>query len=131
AGITFEELHDLNPELRRFCTPPNGWTIRLPKGTKDTFVAAYEKLGPADRLSFTEHKVEKGEPIGKIARAYGVSEAAILTTNGIKNYRQIKPGRMLVIPVAGRGLLAGSQLEDKRARAVRQARRPAGLVPTK
>ena len=75
--------------------------------------------------------MEKGEPIGKIARAYGVTEAAILRTNGMKNYRQIKPGRMLVIPVAGRGLLAGSQLEDKRARAVPQARRPAVLVSTK
>ena len=74
-------------------------------------------------MSFTEHRVEKGEPLYKIARAYGVSEAAILRTNGIRNYRQIKPGRMLVIPMAGasRGLLAGSQLED-RGRVRAQAR---------
>jgi len=117
AGITFEQLHDLNPELRRFCTPPNGWTLKLPKGTRDTFLAEYEKLGPAERLSFTEHRVEKGEPLAKIARAYGVSEALILRTNGIKSYRQIKPGRMLVIPMAGasRGMLAGKALEDRRA----------------
>jgi membrane-bound lytic murein transglycosylase D len=116
AGISFEQLHDLNTELRRFCTPPGGWTLRLPKGTRETFLAAYEKLGPGDRLSFTEHRVEKGEPIGKIARAYGVSEAAILRTNGMKNYKQIKVGKILVIPMAGasRGLLAGSQLEDRR-----------------
>jgi membrane-bound lytic murein transglycosylase D len=116
ADISFEQLHDLNPELRRFCTPPGGWTLRLPKGTSETFLAAYQKLGPADRLSFTEHRVEKGEPIGKIARAYGVTEAAILRTNGMKNYKQIKVGKMLVIPMAGssRGLLAGSQLEDRR-----------------
>src|SRR6266436_2892505 len=120
AGISFEEFRDLNPELRRFCTPPGGWTIKLPHGTKETFLAAYQKLDAKDRLSFTEHKVEKGEPLGKIARAYGVSEAAILRTNGIKSYRQIKPGRMLVIPMAGssRGLLAGSQLEDRRGRAL-------------
>ncbi|HET9752280.1 MAG TPA: LysM peptidoglycan-binding domain-containing protein, partial [Myxococcales bacterium] len=125
AGISFEQFHDLNPELRRFCTPPGGWTIKLPKGTKDAFVANYAQLDKADRLSFTEHKVEKGEPIGKIARAYGVSEAAILRTNGIKSYRQIKPGRMLVIPMSSsaHGLLAGSQLEDGRrhGRAARNA----------
>ncbi|HEY6911036.1 MAG TPA: LysM peptidoglycan-binding domain-containing protein [Myxococcales bacterium] len=125
AGISFEEFHDLNPELRRFCTPPGGWTIKLPKGTKDAFVANYAQLDAKDRLSFTEHKVEKGEPIGKIARAYGVSEAAILRTNGIKSYRQIKPGRMLVIPMSSsaHGLLAGSQLEDgrRRGRAARNA----------
>ena len=116
AGITIEQLRDLNPELRRFCTPPGGWTIRLPKGTKDAFVAEFEKLDAAERLSFTEHKVEKGEPIGKIARAYGVTEGAILRTNGLKSYRQIKVGRVLVIPMkqSRRGLLAGKELEDKR-----------------
>ena len=118
AGITFEQLHDLNPELRRFCTPPSGWTVKLPKGARETFLAEYAKLGPAERLSFVEHRVEKGEPLAKIARAYGVTEAAILRTNGIKSYRQIKVGSMLVIPMAGasRGMLAGSQLEDKRGR---------------
>src|SRR2546425_221645 len=91
--------------------------IRKPKGTKENFVQNYQKLGPAERLSFVEHKVEKGEPIGKIARAYGVTEAAILRTNGIKSYRQIKVGRVLVIPIAAsHGLLAGKQLEDKRSR---------------
>jgi len=124
ARITFEELRDLNPELRRFCTPPGGYTLRLPQAKREAFLAEYEKLDAKDRLSFTEHRVEKGEPLGKIARAYGVTEAAILRTNGIRNYRQIKPGRMLVIPMAGasRGMLAGSQLEDRRARGRTQLR---------
>ena len=141
AGITFEELRDLNPELRRFCTPPSGYTLRLPLGKRETFLAEYEKLDAKDRLSFTEHRVEKGEPLGKIARAYGVTEAAILRTNGIRSYRQIKPGRMLVIPMAGasRGMLAGSQLEDRRVRGRTQSRgfagdpvakRPAGTLYT-
>jgi membrane-bound lytic murein transglycosylase D len=117
AGLTIDQVRDLNPELRRFCTPPGGWTVRLPKGTKDAFLAEFQKLDAGERLSFTEHKVEKGEPLGKIARAYGVSEGAILRTNGLKSYRQVKVGRVLVIPMnqSRRGLLAGSQLEDKRA----------------
>src|SRR5207248_11701707 len=100
------------------------YTLRLPVGKRETFLAEYEKLDAKDRLSFTEHRVEKGEPLGKIARAYGVTEAAILRTNGIRSYRQIKPGRMLVIPMAGasRGMLAGSQLEDRRARGRMQGR---------
>ncbi len=116
AGITIDEVRDLNPELRRFCTPPGGWTIRLPKGKKEAFVADFEKLDAGERLSFTEHKVERGERLSKIARAYGVSEGAILRTNGLKSYRQVKVGRVLVIPMkqSSRGLLAGSQLEDRR-----------------
>jgi len=117
AGLTIDQVRDLNPELRRFCTPPGGWTIRLPKGTKDAFLAEFQKLDAGERLSFTEHRVEKGEPLGKIARAYGVSEGAILRTNGLKSYRQVKVGRVLVIPMkqSRRGLLAGSQLEDRRS----------------
>ena len=116
AGITIDEVRDLNPELRRFCTPPGGWSIRLPKGKKEAFVADFEKLDAGERLSFTEHKVERGERLSKIARAYGVSEGAILRTNGLKSYRQVKVGRVLVIPMkqSSRGLLAGSQLEDRR-----------------
>lgn len=130
ADISFEQFHELNPELRRFCTPPGGWTIKLPKGSKDAFVANYAQLDARDRLSFTEHKVEKGEPIGKIARAYGVSEAAIMRTNGIKSYRQIKPGRMLVIPMSSsaHGLLAGSQLEDGRRHSRGQPRTMTGTM---
>ena len=116
AGITIEQVRDLNPELRRFCTPPGGWTLRLPKGSKDAFRAEFEKLDAGERLSFTEHRVERGEPLSKIARAYGVTEAAILRTNGIRSYRQVKVGRVLVIPMkqSRRGLLAGNQLEDRR-----------------
>ena len=116
AGTDVETLRQLNPELRRFCTPPGGWTIRVPRGTKDTFTAEYAKLGPADRLAFTEYKVEKGEPLAKIARAYGVPEAAILRTNGLKSFRQVKVGKVLVIPMqqSRLGLARGEQLEDHR-----------------
>ena len=120
AGITFEQLHDLNPDLRRFCTPPGGFHLRLPKGSRDTFVANYQKLDARDRLSFVEHRLEKGEPIGRVARAYGVSEGAILRTNGLKSYRQLKPGRILVIPIVGSSrLLAGTQIEGTQRRLAR------------
>jgi membrane-bound lytic murein transglycosylase D len=100
--------------------------MRLPKGSKDQFAANFEKVGPEERLRFTQHKVEKGEPLAKIARAYGVSEAAIMRTNGLKSFRQVKVGKVIVIPVgkASRGLLAGAQLEDRRGRGGTQARSP-------
>jgi membrane-bound lytic murein transglycosylase D len=126
AGISVEKVRELNPELRRFCTPPDEFTLRLPKGSKDQFAANFDKVGPEERLRFTQHKVEKGEPLAKIARAYGVSEAAIMRTNGLKSYRQVKVGKVIVIPVgkASRGLLAGAQLEDRRGRGHAQARTP-------
>jgi LysM repeat protein len=55
-----------------------------------------------------------------------VSEAAIMRTNGLKSFRQVKVGKVIVIPVgkASRGLLAGAQLEDRRVRGGAQARSP-------
>src|SRR5256885_2870434 len=88
AGTSVEKIRELNPELRRFCTPPGEFTMRLPKGSKDQFATNFEKVGPEERLRFTQHKIEKGEPLAKIARAYGVSQAAHLRSNRLKRHPQ-------------------------------------------
>jgi membrane-bound lytic murein transglycosylase D len=117
AGTTVERIRELNPALRRFCTPPAGFVARLPKGTHDTFVAAFEQLDAKHRLTFAQHKIERGDSLGKLARAYGVSELSILRTNGLSSHRMVRPGRVLVIPVQHtRGLAKGEQLEDLRGR---------------
>ncbi|GAC1342039.1 MAG: hypothetical protein NVSMB23_14340 [Myxococcales bacterium] len=125
AGTTVERIRELNPALRRFCTPPAGFVARLPKGTRDSFVAAFGKLDVRHRLTFAQHKVERGDSLGKLARAYGVTEQAILRTNGLSSHRLVKPGRVLVIPVQQtHGLAKGDQLEDRRGRRA-QGRSPA------
>jgi membrane-bound lytic murein transglycosylase D len=117
AGTDVDTIRQLNPELRRFCTPPSGWVVRLPKGSHEAFAAAFEQLDEKDRLSFAQHKVERGDSLGKIAHAYGVTEQSILRTNGLSSHRMVRPGRMLVIPLQKtRGLLAGAELEDRRRR---------------
>jgi membrane-bound lytic murein transglycosylase D len=91
--------------------------VRLPKGSHDAFVAAFEQLDEKDRLTFAQHKVERGDSLGKIAHAYGVTEQSILRTNGLSSHRMVRPGRMLVIPLQKtRGLAAGTDLEDGRRR---------------
>ena len=117
AGTDVDTIRQLNPELRRFCTPPSGWVVRLPKGSHDAFVAQFEQLDEKDRLTFAQHKVERGDSLGKIAHAYGVTEQSILRTNGLSSHRMVRPGRMLVIPLQKtRGLAAGTDLEDRRHR---------------
>jgi membrane-bound lytic murein transglycosylase D len=117
AGTTVDRIRELNPALRRFCTPPAGFVARLPKGTHDTFVAAFEQLDAKHRLTFAQHKVERGDSLGKLARAYGVTELSILRTNGLSSHRMVRPGRVLVIPLQQtHGLAKGEQLEDRRGR---------------
>ena len=114
AGTDVDMLRELNPALRRFCTPPTGWNVRIPLGSKAAFVEAFDKIKAEDRLSFAQHKIERGESLAKIARAYGVSEQAILRTNGFSKPRQLVVGRTVMIPLQGtHGLLAGEQLEER------------------
>jgi len=40
SGATAEEIKDLNPALHRGVVPPQGYTVRLPKGSKETFEVA-------------------------------------------------------------------------------------------
>lgn len=44
AGITETELRWLNPSLLKWCTPPTGFVLKIPKGTKDAFLNALPAL---------------------------------------------------------------------------------------
>jgi membrane-bound lytic murein transglycosylase D len=114
ANTDVDMIRELNPALRRFCTPPSGWNVRIPAGSKEAFVAAFGAIKAEDRLSFAQHKIERGESLSRIAKAYGISEQAILRTNGLTKPKQFVVGHTVMIPLQGsHGLLAGEQLEER------------------
>src|SRR6056297_423457 len=101
AGITTSELKDFNPELLRWATPPgDSYPLKLPKGTKDKFLLAYQDIPKDERASeIAMHTVSSGETLGYIARRYGTSVRSLYETNeGLNNI--IHPGQRLVIPIA-------------------------------
>jgi len=101
AGTTVKEMKALNPALRRFATPPEGYEIRLPVGKQTTFVAALAKVPKSKRVTVAYHKVRRGETLGVIAGKYSVSVGEISRANGIKNANRVYVGQSLLIP--GRG----------------------------
>jgi membrane-bound lytic murein transglycosylase D len=103
AGISVEDFQYLNPHLRRFAIPPDGkkHTLRIPKGDGRQFLAALDKVPASERLTYTTHRVVKGESLGQIASRYGVSVAAIQRTNSISNPNRIYVGMELVVPTNG------------------------------
>ncbi|HVM96907.1 MAG TPA: transglycosylase SLT domain-containing protein, partial [Candidatus Acidoferrales bacterium] len=48
CGASTEEIKDLNPALHRGLVPPNGYSVRVPKGSKQTFQVAYGNLSSSD-----------------------------------------------------------------------------------
>ncbi|HSP79307.1 MAG TPA: LysM peptidoglycan-binding domain-containing protein, partial [Myxococcaceae bacterium] len=125
AGVRVQDLQELNPELRRWCTPPasarNPYILRVPKGTAGRFAENFARIAPKERLTFRVHKVKRGDTLSHIALKYGTAPEAILQMNRLKSARTLRINSELVIPVpAGRG---ANGKEGALARKVAQARR--------
>ena len=101
AGVSVEELKDLNPELLRWATPPGGkYPLKIPSGIKDEFLAAYQEIPEEERSAdVAMHTVSSGETLGYIAQRYGTSVRSLFATNeGLSS--TIYPGQTIVVPVA-------------------------------
>lgn len=100
TGATEEQIMEMNPDLRRWCTPPGlPWDVRIPLGTSEGFHERLAEVPDERKLSFKRHKVRKGESLSKIAANYGVTLQSITTMNNIRNVNSISVGTYLVIPV--------------------------------
>ncbi len=100
ANSTESELKLLNPELRRWSTPPNNkeYLLRVPKGKGPIFAENYGKLDKTKLINWHKHRVEKGENLGRIASNYGVSVRALKNANSLKG-NLIHIGQKLLIPI--------------------------------
>jgi len=96
-----DEIQALNPELRRWCTPPNHkhYVLKIPDGTRDSFVANYALVPESEKVSWQRHKIQRGETLSKIARSYGTSVRAITDANSLRSSHRIIAGKYLLIPI--------------------------------
>ncbi len=103
AGISVEELKELNPELRTMATPPyaEGYSLKVPVGVAGSFMEKYAAVPMNERLRWTPHQVKRGETLSVIGRKYGVSVSAIMAANSMRSSHRLKPGQSLVIPLSG------------------------------
>ncbi len=99
--FTVEELKELNPELRRWCTPPDApeYEIKIPFGKKDLFLKNFESLRPGGKTSFKTHIVKKGDTPQQIARLYSVELEPILEMNRLQKRSRLSVGTNLLIPL--------------------------------
>ena len=101
CGVDYETIKALNPELKRWCTPPNypDYEVKIPKGTKERFLRNFARLKPSERITFRRHRVRRGETLARIARLYGTRVKPIMELNGIRNPRRVRAGTYLIIPL--------------------------------
>jgi membrane-bound lytic murein transglycosylase D len=107
AGTTEDVLRELNPELRRWSTPPASeqqpYLLRLPRGSAASFVENLEKVPLEDRFKFAGHLVQRGDTLWQLAVKYETPVEGILRMNNLKSAHALRVGQLLMIPVPGGG----------------------------
>lgn len=100
AGVSVEEIRELNPELKRWCTPPNHpeYKIRLPFGTKEEFLTNIEQIPENERLSGDFYTVKSGDTIKRITKKFSVSYKTIIEANAFTAGHVLSAGDRIFIP---------------------------------
>ena len=127
AGVSIDDLRELNPELKRWCTPPSTsehpYLLRIPKGRKTSFDETFAKYAPQERLNFKIHRVAKGDTLSKIALSYHSAQEAILRMNGLTSARALRLGTDLVVPVPSAAAIKAGKSDTALERQIVRARR--------
>jgi len=100
ANCTYEEVKELNPEIKRWVTPPQyaRYVLRIPNGRKDIFLENYAAIPAEQKIKWERHLVQKGETLAVLARKYNTTPEALRDINGLKKDRVV-PGKHILIPL--------------------------------
>lgn len=101
CDVPSEEIKSLNPELKRWCTPPNAknYALRLPLGTRTDFETAFAALPETDRAGYRRHKVRRGDTLKKLARRYNTRVEDLAELNRLSAASALSPGDEIVLPL--------------------------------
>ncbi|MEW6215676.1 MAG: transglycosylase SLT domain-containing protein [Nitrospirota bacterium] len=107
SETTVEIIKELNPELRRWCTPPDipEYTLRVPAGKKDVFLEKLSKIPEKKRFSIDIYKVKKRDTFKKISKKTGTPVQVILDLNSIEKMMPLKAGMKIYLPPKGKFVL--------------------------
>jgi membrane-bound lytic murein transglycosylase D len=101
SGTDYSLIKKLNPELKRWCTPPEvkDYMVRLPVGSEELFADKYYQLPERQRANYVRHKVRSGDTLLALSKRYGVRVNDIQRLNSIRNARTLQIGDNLIVPL--------------------------------
>jgi len=104
CDIPYQTLRELNPELRRWCTPPDypEYKLKIPMGKKGLFETEYVKIPEekrsAERVLYTRYKAGKRDTLASVAGRFGITPQALAELNHLKKGVRLR-GKGLIVPV--------------------------------
>ncbi|NDD92316.1 LysM peptidoglycan-binding domain-containing protein [bacterium] len=101
AGLSYQTVKSLNPEILRWCTPPGvaSYRIRLPVSVKDRFLVAYNTKGFTRKVEFLSYRVKRGETLGSVARRFGIKVEPMTDLNGVSPQATLRAGSKIYLPI--------------------------------
>lgn len=95
----FEELRNLNRELRKLITPPDysSYPLKVPSGKKDIMANNLPKVHASITTGYKTHIVRKNETLTKICKKYNLNKTTLLKTNNLRKSK-LEIGQRLRIP---------------------------------
>jgi membrane-bound lytic murein transglycosylase D len=122
AGITLDEVYELNPGFHRWATDPAGpHHLLLPRDSAEAFKASLDLLSPDERVRTSMHTVKKGESVASIAAKYKTQPIVVRDMNSLANGAPLVEGSELRVPTAvvnlpSKVMLAAARVDGKGGR---------------
>lgn len=123
AGITINQLYQLNPAFNRWATAPNGpHRLLLPRGKAEQFKVQVAKVPASKRINWVRHKIKSGETLSQISQKYRTTAGLIRQVNNIRG-SQIRAGKYLMVPTATKSLKTYTLSENSRKASIQNTNR--------
>ncbi|PLX87480.1 MAG: lytic transglycosylase [Desulfuromonas sp.] len=122
GDIDYDQLKRLNPELKRWCTPPGvtDYQLRVPVGSAEKIEQGYAQLPVEQRARYHRHQIARGDTLRALAKRYRIQVDDIIALNDIRNPRALQIGDDLILPLQeGFSSLPIDEMADDYARSRR------------
>lgn len=129
AGLSHDELFELNPAFHRFATPPQGpHALLLPIENSDLFRQNVTQLTPDELMRVVHHVVESGDTLTSLATRYNTQPTVLRALNSLQA-DALPTGLDLRVPSGVTALpekvaRAAARVDNGSASRARNSRRP-------
>jgi len=122
AGITKDDLYELNPAFHRWATDPTGpYSLLVPVEAADGLEQTLLSLTPEQRMRVDRYEVSHGDTIASIATQYSTTPELLRHLNNMDSKEKPVIGTVLLVPSST------IQLPEKAMRAAALFDRPGRL----
>jgi membrane-bound lytic murein transglycosylase D len=133
AGISKEEIYELNPAFHRWATDPVGpYQLLVPTEVAGGLEQTLLSLSPEQRMRVERYAVQRGDSVSSVAKAYKTTANELRELNGLANTERLVVGSELRVPSNSVGLpekaARAAALVDRRGNGLTTRRGTRGSV---